>query len=453
MKLTTLGRLATTGGVRPEANQIQFIQARDVRFVGRTAMFAVPLALLMAAGPLTAQIGPTGGQGGNTGGGIGGSTGGNVGRTTTSPTQESDIMQRPIFISGKVTLPDGTPPPEPVRIERVCAGNVRTEGFTDRKGRFSFELGRSNEFQDASMGGSDTFPSGGMAGRTGSVGGSRTGSRNSMGIDSRLFGCELRVTLAGYTSQSVDLTTRRVMDNPELGTFILRRIGNAEGFTLSATSALAPNDARKEYEKGMSMSLKKPKNQKEMDQALDEAEKHFAKAVEVYPKYAAAWTELGQVYETQKKFAEARKAYEQSVAADGKFVPPYHRMAVLALRDANWQDLADMSDKVLRLDPYTYPDAFYLSSVGNLQLNHLDIAEKNAREALKLDTRKQNPRIHYVLGLVLAQKRQFGSAAESLRTFLEASPDAKDADQIRQQLRQIEELGAANRTGTQAEPQ
>src|SRR5690242_16510024 len=61
-------------------------------------------------------------------------------------------MQRPIFISGKVTLDDGTPPPTDVVIERVCNGNPRAEAYTDSKGRFSFQLGQNQGMiQDASM--------------------------------------------------------------------------------------------------------------------------------------------------------------------------------------------------------------------------------------------------------------------------------------------------------------
>src|SRR5262249_19613677 len=42
-----------------------------------------------------------------------------------------EMQQRPIFLSGKVMLDDGTPPPEPVTIERVCNGNPRAEAYTD----------------------------------------------------------------------------------------------------------------------------------------------------------------------------------------------------------------------------------------------------------------------------------------------------------------------------------
>src|SRR5438552_2433546 len=78
--------------------------------------------------------------------------------TPTSPTQPTfpNPMETrgPIFLSGKVMLDSGTPPPESVTIERVCNGTPRAEAYTDSKGRFSFQLGANNNgvMQDASMG-------------------------------------------------------------------------------------------------------------------------------------------------------------------------------------------------------------------------------------------------------------------------------------------------------------
>ena len=57
---------------------------------------------------------------------------------------------------------DGGAPPESVTIERVCSTNsVRAEGYTDSKGRFSFNLGQNNGvFADASTSDSATRPAG-----------------------------------------------------------------------------------------------------------------------------------------------------------------------------------------------------------------------------------------------------------------------------------------------------
>jgi tetratricopeptide (TPR) repeat protein len=378
------------------------------------------------------------------GGTVGGSATGNTpnigGANTrnpsiTTPPGSNVPEQRPIFISGKVALSDGTAPSEPVKIERVCNGSPRLEARTDRKGRFSFQLGQNLEFQDASANGQDGF-GGGFGAPRGPGFGSNASLR-----DNNLFGCELRATLPGYRSDPVSLANIHYLDNPDLGTIVLHPIAHVDGLTVSATTALAPKDARKAYEKGLEAAAKKNP---------DEAQKDFEKAVAVYPKYAAAWFALGQINEQRDHGEEARKAYDQSIAADSKFVPPYERLSYMALKESKWQELADTTDHMLQLNPYDYPSGYYLSSVANLQLQHLDVAEKNAREAIRLDPLKKNARVHYVLGLILAQKREFTASAESLQTFLNADPNAPDADIVRKQLEKVE--AAAKEKNPPAQP-
>jgi tetratricopeptide (TPR) repeat protein len=299
---------------------------------------------------------------------------------------------------------------------------VRLEGYTDRKGRFNFDLGRSNELQDAS----DTSNSGAGIGaaRDGQGGASRAG-----GMDRRFFGCEIRAVLPGYRSNAVSLANIRYLDNPDVGSIVLHRIGNGEGLTISATSALAPKDAQKAYAKALDAAAKGKR---------EEAKANLEKAVALYPRYAAAWFELGKWNEQNSDFDTARSNYQQAVQADSKYLPPYERLSALAFKDKDWQHLSDYSAKLLSLDPLNYPDAYYTNGVAGLQLQQYDAAEKSLREAVRLDPEHKNPRAQYVLGLVLAQKHDYAAAAESIRAFLAASPSESDADFIRKQLAQIE---------------
>jgi tetratricopeptide (TPR) repeat protein len=257
-----------------------------------------------------------------------------------------------------------------------------------------------------------------------------SGSTPQSGIESALFGCDLRAELAGFRSDVVTLANRHYMDDPNVGTIILHRLGKDEGQTISVNSAQAPKDARKAYDKGMEAINKKN---------LDEAQKNFEKAVEIYPKYSAVWVLLGRIHEQRERSEEAGKAYRQAIAAEPKLIPPYERLSWLALNAGKWQELADWTDQLLRLNPAASAETFYFSSVAQFQLEHYDIAEKNAREAIRLDTANKISRTHYVLGLALAQKQNFTASAESLRHYLEASPNIPDADVIRKQLTQVEE--------------
>lgn len=332
-------------------------------------------------------------------------------------------FQRPIFLSGKVMLDSGTPPPESVLIERVCNGTPRPEGYTDSRGRFSFELGRNQQMlADASVGSSSDGLFGGGTSSPAGFG------RNRPITERELMGCELRAVLPGYRSDVLSLAGRRVMDNPEVGTIVLHRMGNVEGTTISLTSLLAPKDAKKAFDKGMEAARKKK---------WEAARKEFEKAVEVYPKYATAWFELGRLRQREQNREEARNAYQKSLAADAKFVKPYLPLAEMASQERNWQETADITARMLRLDPVSFPEAHFLNSVANFNLRKLDAAETSARAALKIDTEHRFPRANHLLGIILANKADYAGAAEQMQHYLDWAPNAPDAETVKKQLLQI----------------
>ena len=255
-------------------------------------------------------------------------------------------------------LDDGTPPPESVTIQRVCGANPHTEAYTDSKGRFSFEWGkRLGVMPDASE---DTFSRmPGMNSGGSSMGNSGGGSQRS--AEQMMMGCELRASLGGFRSDSVNLSQHKSMDNPDVGTIILHRMANVEGLAISMTTLMAPKDAKKAYEKGLN-DLKKEK--------LEDAQRNFEKAVEVYPKFAAAWFELGRVQREQKNIDAAKKSWAEALAADPKYVKPYLELAEVSFRDQSWKDVKDGTDRLLSLNPVDFPRAWYYNAVANYELKN-----------------------------------------------------------------------------------
>jgi tetratricopeptide (TPR) repeat protein len=409
-------------------------------------------ALLAAAG-LMVQPGFGQGRGQTTA-----PPGGGAGPTTTAPTtgtpstptrptitqpqqpsqqqqQQQQQMQQPIFISGRVLMEDGTPATNVV-IERVCSGSAKGEGYTDSRGYFSIQLGGRNNamIHDASedlTGFGSNSPFGGAGAN------SSAAMRSSMGgADNRFFDCELRARMPGFRSQVVSLANRRPMDPPDIGTILLHRLGASEGTTVSAVSLAAPKDAKKAYDKGMD-SMKKKK--------VDEAVKNFEKAVEVYPKYATAWNELGRIQAAKGDAESARKSFTAASEADPKFVQPYLERALIEWRGEKWQEVADLTAKVIKLDSFDYPQAHFLNALSNFYLKDMAAAEKSAREAVRLDTRKQYLTTLRLLGVILAQKQDYSGAAEQFKAYLTAAPSAQDASVVRNQLTQVEQLLAGGK--------
>lgn len=407
----------------------------------RTLTFTLAAAGALLAPAAFGQVrggttGTTGGAG--TTGGTTGTTGSVPGRTTTPTTPGTTAGQpsTPIFLSGRVVLEEGGQLPGQAVIEMACGSSRRAEGYTDARGNFSIQLGGQNSgvFQDASESSSGPgMPGGGYGG------GMNGGMSDGMGMAGmnpvgRYRNCELRARLSGYRSQSVPLSMLDPTSSANIGTILLHRESPAEGNTISVTSAAAPKDARKAFEKGDEAEKKKKP---------EDAAKDYQKAVDTYPQYALAWYRLGRLEAAQGQDEAARKAFESALGADSKYVEPYVGLTLIELQAQHWQGLAEISDRALRLDPFDYPQLFLFNALANYNLNKAPQAEKSAREAERLDTRHRFPQTNHLLGVIMAQRQDYTDAAEELRNYLKYAPNASDAAAVQSQLDQVEKLLAS----------
>jgi tetratricopeptide (TPR) repeat protein len=368
--------------------------------------------------------------------GVGAPTTGAAGQasTQTNPSlarDKSDDGRHPIFIMGKVVMQDGTSVPTGVTIQRICTGVVKPVAYTDSKGQFTFRWNDAKSLvTDASDAGSGSdHSSGGGFGRSQSAGGSNPLAADPYG--NRMMNCSLRAYLAGFTSDAVKLPDPNALQNPDVGIILLRRLAAVEGSSISVTSMQAPNNARKAYEHGMQNLLKnKP----------DEAIKDFEKAVALYPNYADAWANLGKLHLQKQAIEPARAALRKAVETDPKLVAPWVELGILAARDGQWKESAEFLDRAVKLDPVDFPQAWYADAVAHYNLKNYDAAEKSAREAVRLDPRHANPRSSYLLGLILAEKRDYYGAVVELTAYLQMAPNAPDLGQVKEDLVRMEKL-------------
>lgn len=376
-------------------------------------------------------------SGGQSGGGSGGgsATKSTTGTTTvTRPATIPPIQQerRPVFLTGRVMVDDGTVPSERVSIERVCSGQARREAYVDSHGQFGFQLGGGLQvFQDASVS-SSYDPARNMAGLGGS-GSSQLGALGTspQGVTQQeLMSCELRASAPGFFSDNIPLAGRQLFDNPDVGIIVLHRIAKVDGSPVSATSFKAPKEAKKAFEHGQSL-LKKGKK--------DEAASEFNKAIEVYPTYAEALSHLADLDVEKGQNEEAKKLYQRAMDADSRYLLPYFGMTILSAREQDWNATANFSERALALNAYQFPIAYFYNAVANYNLNKLDVAEKNARAARRLDSQHRLPRIDYLLANILMRRNDYAGAAEQLRSFLAYESSGTDAEGARAMLKDVEQ--------------
>jgi Flp pilus assembly protein TadD len=348
-------------------------------------------------------------------------------RNNSSRTPTPDTNTQPVFVAGRVILEGGAPLPEPVPIERICNGVSRREGYTDFKGQFQIQLGTNLSFQDASENDPRTSP------------GAPSRSRSSLGNrrTSELPSCEFRAVLAGFQSSTVSIRgAGSDMFQMDLGTIILKRMGDAKGATVSLTTLSAPKEARQAYEK----ALKAAQNNKS-----EEEEKELEKAVRIYPHFAAAWSMLGDLHQRQNRIEDARTAYHQSLAADPQYVNPVFGLAVIAVQEKNWEETARLSAQVAAMNAYAFPTAYFYNAAANYNLNRFEAAEESARKYKKLDVEHKHPDVSLLLSNLLAQKNDFAGAAQQIRDYLAIVPDPANAEELKTRAKALEDLSMAKK--------
>jgi Flp pilus assembly protein TadD len=391
------------------------------------------IVLVLALSSAIAVAQSSGGSGGSSGGSSSGGGGTRGTSTTTStgtrgsgrnipPVTDAD-SQRPIILSGRVVMDDGTPPSDRVSVERVCNGRARREAYTDSQGYFTITINNRQPMmvmQDASVGSEGLDPAArplGAASGFGSAPGSDpTGSQ-------MLNGCELRAVMPATVSDNIQLTGRRAFDDPNVGTIVLHRYTKTGAATVSITSLQAPDKAKKAFEKAR-------KEQEKQNSAGAIAE--YKKAVEIYPGYAEAWADLSDLYLKGKDYDNSRAAAEKSLAADARFVRPYFTLIVLDASKEDWKGTLDLTDKLLGLDSTNFPAAYYYNALANYRLHDLEKAEKSLRAARKLDVNQKLPKISLLMGTVLMDRNDYAGAVEQFQNFLShTDADGSDAKYAR----------------------
>ena len=345
---------------------------------------------------------------------------------------------RPIFISGKVMMADGLPVPPNVGIQRICSGNPKTMAYADISGGFSSRWGQPDtvvaDASEGGMGSSRSIP--GLSSASGSLGGAASTSNSSNPRST--MGCELRANLAGYRSDTINLSGRMSLDDPDVGVIVLHRMSGNDGKSpaaVSASSLRAPKRARKSYEQGQLQLMKNNP---------DRAAREFETAVAEYPGYADAWLSLGKLRHEQNSPEQARMALLKAAAADPKLVATFIELGLIASEERNWEDTLKYLDHATRLDA-NYPIAWFTMAIAGYNLKKFDEAEKNVRQAVRLDPKHGLPREQYLLGLILEQKQQFSAAKIELLSYLRYDPIAPDEPQVRAEIRRIDQmLGEAN---------
>src|SRR6266851_1680428 len=207
--------------------------------------------------------------------------------------------------------------------------------------------------------------------------------------------------------------------------------GNIGNPTVSVTSLLTPRNVERAYE------------QAEGDLAgnkFQDAEREVTNALAIYPNSAVAWCLMGTLREQQLQLDEAFTDYSRALLIDSHLLPAYLGLARIAFLGHKWQEVVQLTDKVVILNPLSSPVAYLYNAAINFNMANLTAAEISARRFQALDTAHERPQVYLLLGDILACEGDYAGAAEQKKTFLTIVTNAYDAREIKEQVSVLESL-------------
>ena len=294
-----------------------------------------------------------------------------------------------LIVKGKVTMPDGTPPPFTVGIERICsdlAGSAPGP-ITDKKGEYSWRM--------------DVDPL-------------------------RTRSCQIRATHAGYTSTSIDIAALNG-DTSAVTTLepIVITGHAADPYAIISSDSNVPGRASGPWKAAM----------KALDTSnFPEAATQMQAAVAAAPKFAIGWHALGVVDERLEKLTDARDAYQHAIDADPKLFAAYVTLARLSIKTKDWAGASKVADSLIKADSKkTFSEIYLHQAVARYGMKDLDGAATSAQEAIRLKV----PRGEYVYGRILEAKGDAAGAREHISKYLEMDKNSPDAQSIRARLENV----------------
>jgi tetratricopeptide (TPR) repeat protein len=310
------------------------------------------------------------------------------------------------YLSGNVAVKGGLLPWEPLSITVSCDGKTRYTTTADAKGNFMIGSGARSVAQSA---------------------------KDEKSLAAQFVGCEVKAALPGFQSSSLIVADHNAKTDPNLGTIQLSRAEGSGGAADSATTAAAPKDAAKAYEKARTEVL---------EQKPDKALRDLQKAVQIDPQFAEAWYQLGRIQEAQNS-PDAANSFSKAIESDPKFVLPYGHLAVLAERSQKWDQLVDWTTRELALNPQGNPQVWYYNALGNFHVNKLDVAQASAEKSLAMDPMHTVPITEQLLAVILVNKQDHAGALQHLRNCLTYFKPGPNLDLVKQQITQLESMTAA----------
>ncbi len=231
-------------------------------------------------------------------------------------------------------------------------------------------------------------------------------------------------------SQSVDI--RVMAGSPGGQTYTLNiRLVNKEGkaakpAVLNAEFVNVPAPARAYYDTAVELG-------KKGDHAA--AIEELKKAIKEHPKFTLAFNEMGVQHLRLGQFEDADAAFQQALKVDSNSFAALINRGIVNVSMKRHGEAIPILRKAVKIDDKSAVAHYFLGqALANLGL--FDDAEKELQFSLQLG-KEQMKEAHRILAIIYADRGAKAQAAGELETYLKLTPDAPDAEDLKEMIRKL----------------
>jgi len=200
----------------------------------------------------------------------------------------------------------------------------------------------------------------------------------------------------------------------------------SSGITAAEAAQHVPKAAQKEYEKAIKLG-----ESRQLEKALES----FNRSIELFPEYFQAITQRGHLRVTMGQIAEAQKDFAQALEINALYEPAMRGAGICKLREGNYADAVKDLEQAVSNEPRDSA-AYLFLGYAQASLDRREEARAALQKALSLDA-AGSARAHvYLANLDLKENRNQEAAGE-LEAYLDAVPNAPDAEKLRGLLSQL----------------
>ena len=293
-------------------------------------------------------------------------------------------------LQGRVLLPNGSSPANPVRITLTFSGARVYEVFTDLSGHFSFTGLKRGTYQLTAEGDGEIFES------------------TAVYADIVAFGSAPQIF-----TQNISLKLKPGKKLPPAGVVSVEEMDPS-----------VPGPARKEYQKGV----------KDADEDRPgNAIRHFREAIKLYPPMYSAHLALADQHVKLQQYDDAVDSYKKSIDLKPDKAAPYIGLGVTLVKQKRYSEAIVPLTKSLDIERQSSTSFLFLG-IAEFQMGDYQPAESNLQRSYEIG---KQPLANIYLASLYEQRGEPAKAIERLEAYLKDNPHDSRSNQVREAIEKL----------------